>query len=524
MGISFVLDIVLGLIFIYLTLSLLASEIQELIVTLLQWRATHLKKSIEVLIGGDAEKLADPDPAKLQQIRDLANQIYGNPLIKDLNQSATGAAARWFRSLGGALFDFIRQSAVGRDFFGKGQSSGPSYIPPKTFAKSLLETLKVPDVSHAIARNRFEKFKRAHLRDLIALMQENNPYFSASSQEAVKKHLRLLAKSYDEIFIDFSNKIASLDFSLDRMELKLDEHIKVCGMYLPEEERGTYFYLSRLQALKENRFGEVEKEVLLREMKPTVRETIEIARKSPAIYREFEEAMQLEDGTVKQEIVQLFDSLPDSLKDSMAMLSRQVQQNTKSLEEDLQNLQDEVENWFDRSMARAQGVYSRNARGIAIVIGLIVAVAANVDTLHLVDRLSKDPILRSTIAESAKEQVERESTDPNIEMEELRASNREIRQALEEDVPLPIGWTPSNLAQQREEEWGIPWLKRIFGWIISGVAISMGASFWFELLSKVVKVQNIGNTDHKDSTERRSQESESQTGSKGYKSKDRSYG
>jgi ABC-type transport system involved in cytochrome bd biosynthesis fused ATPase/permease subunit len=32
----------------------------------------------------------------------------------------------------------------------------------------------------------------------------------------------------------------------------------------------------------------------------------------------------------------------------------------------------------------------------------------------------------------------------------------------------------------------------ICGWFVSGVAISMGAPFWFDLLGKVVNVRNTG--------------------------------
>jgi hypothetical protein len=53
MGISYLLDIVIGLFFIYLILSLLASELQELITTILQWRAIHVKESIEGLLSGN---------------------------------------------------------------------------------------------------------------------------------------------------------------------------------------------------------------------------------------------------------------------------------------------------------------------------------------------------------------------------------------------------------------------------------------------------------------------------------------
>ena len=56
MNLPLVLDIAIGLIFIYLILSLLASEIQELIATIFQWRAKHLKEAIENLLVGDNRK------------------------------------------------------------------------------------------------------------------------------------------------------------------------------------------------------------------------------------------------------------------------------------------------------------------------------------------------------------------------------------------------------------------------------------------------------------------------------------
>ena len=52
MNLPFILDIAIGLIFIYLILSLLASEIQEFLSTVFQWRAKHLKDSIENLLAG----------------------------------------------------------------------------------------------------------------------------------------------------------------------------------------------------------------------------------------------------------------------------------------------------------------------------------------------------------------------------------------------------------------------------------------------------------------------------------------
>ncbi|MEB3266966.1 MAG: hypothetical protein VKJ09_00340, partial [Leptolyngbya sp.] len=90
MSLPLILEVAIGLVFIYLTLSLLASEIQEIIGTLLQWRAEHLKRSIEVLLAGN-------DQESQRAASEFANQLYDSPLIRSLNQEATGPIGRTFR-------------------------------------------------------------------------------------------------------------------------------------------------------------------------------------------------------------------------------------------------------------------------------------------------------------------------------------------------------------------------------------------------------------------------------------------
>jgi len=97
MNLFFFLDIAIGLVVIYLVLSLLASEIQEIITVVLEWRAKHLQASIINLVSGK-----------------LTAQIYDNPLIKSLNQKAL------FRK----------------------KSAGPSYMPKEIFTAALLEILE----------------------------------------------------------------------------------------------------------------------------------------------------------------------------------------------------------------------------------------------------------------------------------------------------------------------------------------------------------------------------------------------
>lgn len=84
MNFPLVVDIAIGLIFIYLTLSLIASELQELLATVLQWRAKHLRKSIELLLSGGSEAKRR-ETEDLQKARKLVQELYDDPLINTLN-------------------------------------------------------------------------------------------------------------------------------------------------------------------------------------------------------------------------------------------------------------------------------------------------------------------------------------------------------------------------------------------------------------------------------------------------------
>jgi hypothetical protein len=76
---------------------------------------------------------------------------------------------------------------------------------------------------------------------------------------------------------------------------------------------------------------------------------------------------------------------------------------------------------------------------------------------------------------------------------------KKLTQDVLAEITLPIGWTATNLKEQIDwypskkgnfSLWKL--LTMIFGWFVSGIAISMGAPFWFQVLGKVVNVRNTG--------------------------------
>ena len=231
--------------------------------------------------------------------------------------------------------------------------------------------------------------------------------------------------------------------------------------------------------------------------------------------------------------------LPTSVKDSFAVLARRAQSKVHQSSDELNQFNEEVATWFDNSMARASGVYKRNAKGVAILIGLVLASVTNTDSFFIVSRLSNDENLRKVITDRASSVVSSQaSPTPNAsntkpsasDPKPLEAVKRETDAALK-DLSLPVGWKPDNLIRQFDceadpsnpdttvkissspscqafsEKAGslnpttmvamlvakpIDILKLLGGWIVTGIAIAMGAPFWFDLLGKIMNVRNSG--------------------------------
>jgi len=485
MNLPIILDIVVGLIFIYLSLSLLATEIQELIATVLQWRAEHLKKSIEVLISGGSDTVKDE--AEFEQIKKLANLIYKNPIINDLNQEARGPMSELFRKITHIMGAFYRRITNTENVFDN-KSSGPSYIPSTSFASSLLDTLKIPTLVHSISESRLERFKDQQLGEIKFIVESLN--LRDSVKPILDVEFAWLEKEFNKIVEDFKKNQATLNDTIDRMSYKFGLYIQNSQVYLPESELPGREYQWQMEFLKASFDRESERKALLAELKPSLSNffnSIRKVRKTQETVQEIIEAK--EESPIYKEIKETIESMPESLKESLYIIAKRSEKERGEVEQNFSKFQREIEAWFDRSMDRSAGVYKRNARGVALLIGTAIALAANADTLYIVSNLSTDSLMRATVNKYADQVVTRNSLPTRDNFTQIQT---DVNQALEK-LSLPIGWNSNNLRNQEADgkEWP-PFTKRIFGWSLSGIAISMGAGFWFDLLNKIVSIRNVG--------------------------------
>ncbi|MDX2231134.1 MAG: hypothetical protein NW220_15970 [Leptolyngbyaceae cyanobacterium bins.349] len=237
-----------------------------------------------------------------------------------------------------------------------------------------------------------------------------------------------------------------------------------------------------------------------------------------------------------EQIQDLLGGVPASVKQSLAILARRAQTKIDRTQDQLDQFNFEVSRWFDRSMSRASGVYKRNAKGVALMIGFLIAILANADTFHVVARLSGDDDLRQIITTRASSITQNADSQELYSRDQLRRLKQDTDAVLQE-ISLPLRWTPENLSQQfncptstpapeataaltpwksfyqtclneanAPEQFDLLRVGRIalrpqnlvdsgrmlIGWIVSGIAIAMGAPFWFDILSKIMNVRNTG--------------------------------
>ncbi len=529
-NLPFVLDIVVGVLFIYLTLSLLASELQELLTTLLQWRAKHLRQAIETMLAGESKPELGQSPTEIQAVneqiqrsKDLAANLYDHALIRSMNQEAKGILGR----LGQAVSRLTQTS----QFFA-GKSSGPSYLPSETFATTLLETLKVQDLIQKLSELKLEQFVSRQLLGAIHNVVVELRTGKANDALLVQE-LQELGASLQEVIQKFRNREVPLSGSLNQAVGGVRRFVAAANAILSQDDSLCNICLRRLSAI------EASLPDLQQASSPTVMEVIaELDRmgwvaslltsssdnpnailaqlSDESLQQRFQagyEMLQLMTGDSAQErqpYQTVLTNLSPYLRENLYTLARRAQLKgpTNDLEQDVLQFQQEVALWFDRSMDRASGVYKRNAKAVAIVLGCLLAIVTNTDTLHMVTRMAKDPTLRATYSQVASELV---STNPNAlscltsQIDQLTQGQcltiegvnvDTLRQAIEQTTNLPIGWSSINWQEQWQPSLQgsvLNAVKLFVGWLVSGIAISMGAPFWFNLLNKVLNVRSSGN-------------------------------
>lgn len=159
----------------------------------------------------------------------------------------------------------------------------------------------------------------------------------------------------------------------------------------------------------------------------------------------------------------------------------------------IDELRKQIAFWFDDSMERLSGAYKRNLKVISAIIGVIVAIAFNADSFNVARTLWNDAAARAEMVAIAQS-----TTNAPVPSPDGRTDEQKLKDAFDRTNKLhalPIGWSCV------DGTWPLSCFPRttfanlviqILGWLLTAAALSLGAPFWFDLLSKFVNIRGTG--------------------------------
>lgn len=244
-------------------------------------------------------------------------------------------------------------------------------------------------------------------------------------------------------------------------------------------------------------------------------------------------AAAYEIGRLREALSKPNDVLPDRVRNALLALINQAGN-------DINKARESIEDWFNSAMDRVSGWYKRRSQLIVFVIGLLIAFAVNADSVLIAKRLAADKSLRESLTNAAEEYARVNASaspsptpsgtptatptptpgatpaatpsataTPNLAIMrtcpppdcddgdspacKLKKSLCEI-----EGLGLPIGWEYENDPRRHWPGMNVfgdgGWVDQFYwhslGWLLTALAVSLGAPFWFDLLNKFIVVRS----------------------------------
>jgi len=175
---------------------------------------------------------------------------------------------------------------------------------------------------------------------------------------------------------------------------------------------------------------------------------------------------------------------------------------------DVNEFRKSIEGWFDSTMDRVSGWYKRIIQRFVFGIGLVIVILFNVDTFQVYETLSNDDTKRVSLVEMAKvysDMYEKklEENRQNAGAQKADATTEDIAKSINEIQEelvkmnsdcntLGLGWSncgglfPLNISNWQN------YLQKVLGWLVTALAITLGAPFWFDMLQKTMNIRNAG--------------------------------
>jgi hypothetical protein len=404
---SSILEVAIGVVFVYLFLSLICSAINEWIASLINKRGKNLFEGVKNLLN---------DP----KFTGLAQQLYTHGLV-----------------------DGISQEAANPDK----PNRLPSYIPSNIFALAVLDILG----SQGLKESWGDVVKQKQ-KELDEARAQRKPNSTNADQQKVKDAEAALEKAKEAL--SKADEAAKLHADAARAAEKVTgprdfANLRAASMKLQD----ALAFGRTLAAEYPDPLGNIQRAI-----------------------------EKLPGGHTKESLFVLL----DKTKRETALVSSQV----AIAQYQAERLQANVEQWFNDAMDRVGGWYKRWTQKILLVIAVLLVFAANVDTLMLAKRFMRDNALRTSMVSAAEKTIQNNAANP---ADDAQAKQNLLKDA--ESLDLPLGWVGAEADLYKTDQ--VPnniggWLLKFLGLLISVFAISMGAPFWFDTLSKFINLRGAG--------------------------------
>lgn len=188
-------------------------------------------------------------------------------------------------------------------------------------------------------------------------------------------------------------------------------------------------------------------------------------------------------------------------------------------ENDIERARASLEAWFDSSMDRVSGWYKRKTQIVLLAIGLILAIALNIDSINVVRALSTSTASRQqVIARVDAAYATLNSARGNLPPEQIKdelnglagvigwnSLHAKAEAAKADHLRMLEGQAPAALNDKQKQQWALERIPLkvadfggyfwshfpliLVGWILTAIAVSLGAPFWFDLLNKFMVVR-----------------------------------
>jgi hypothetical protein len=141
-----------------------------------------------------------------------------------------------------------------------------------------------------------------------------------------------------------------------------------------------------------------------------------------------------------------------------------------------------VEHWFNGAMDRVSGWYKRRSQVVICALSLLVAVGLNVNTVAIAERLGRDDAVRAAVVE----QASKTTAKPGDSLNTVATDVSKVR-----ELGLPLGWSKKDGDPVKADLRDHPF-RTIGGWLLTFLALSLGAPFWFGTLGRLTNLRNSG--------------------------------